>query len=189
MVSGDIKMKALIITLVVIGTLFNSTVAMPKSESKIVFNHREVRAIAKMIKVIKPKINETKAMIIAHNLFNTSKKFNLDPKVMIAIIDTESDFDNSKISTTGDLSLAQINTTIWNKELARMKLPMINERRLQNDEKYALNQMAMILSILKNRHSQKDGIWYARYHSHTKKYKKQYYAKVETRMRKIASID
>jgi soluble lytic murein transglycosylase-like protein len=108
---------------------------------------------------------------------------------MIAIIDTESDFDNTKISTTGDLSLAQINTDIWNKELKRLKLPSIDEKRLQNDESYALNQMAMILSILKERHSKKDGSWYARYHSHTKKYKTIYFSKVQLRMRKIASIN
>lgn len=181
-------MKTLLVTIIVAITLFRSSEASPKSDSKVVLNHKEVRSIAKMIKAIKPNLNDYKALQIANNLFNTSKKYKLDPKVMIAIIDTESDFDNTKISTTGDLSLAQINTAVWNKELKRMKLPGIDSKLLKTDEKYALNQMAMILSILKNRHAKKDGIWYARYHSHTKKFKNLYYAKVETRMRKIASV-
>ena len=163
-------MKTLLTTLLVLGFIFNTNVALPKSEVAKNDNHKEVVQIKKMIKAIKPHLNEEKTLKIAHHLFNVSKKYNIDPKVMIAIIDTESDFDNTKISTTGDLSLAQINTDIWNKELVRMKLPTIDSKRLKIDEKYALNQMAMILSILKNRHSQKDNKWFARYHSHTKKF-------------------
>ena len=181
-------MKTLLSTLIVITILFQTTEASPMTAAG-VENNKEVIAIGKMIHAIKPRINELKRERIAHALYNTSKKYNIDPRVMIAIIDTESDFDNTKISTTGDLSLAQINTDIWNKELKRLKLPIIDAKKLKVDEKYALNQMAFILSILKIRHGQTDGIWFARYHSHTKKLKKQYYAKVETRMRKIASIN
>ncbi len=181
-------MKNLLIILVIMTTLLG---AKPASTNASNFNHSEYNEalkISKMIKAIKPKLNDYKAMKLAHYLNAVSKKYKLDPKVMIAIIDTESDFDNTKVSETGDLSLAQINTDIWNKELKRMKLPEIDGKRLKTDEKYALNQMAMILGILKNRHAHKDGIWYARYHSHTKKYKNVYFAKVDLRMRKIASI-
>jgi len=182
-------MKSLLLTFLAISILFASTEAMPKSDVVNASTHREVKAIAKMIKAIKPRLNAEKTNKIAELLFKTSKKYKLDPKMMIAIIDTESDFDNSKVSTTGDLSLAQINTDIWNRELKRMKLPEIDSKRLKVDETYALNQMAMILSILKSRHSHKDGLWFARYHSHTKKLKKEYYAKMESRMRKIASMN
>lgn len=181
-------MKNLLVILIIMSTLIG---AKPASTTTTNFNHaeyNEVKKIVKMIKAIKPKLNDYKATKLAKYLNVTSKKYKIDPKVMIAIIDTESDFDNSKISETGDLSLAQINTEIWNKELKRMKLPEIDQKRLKTDEKYALNQMAMILGILKNRHAHKDGIWYARYHSHTKKFKNVYFAKVDLRMRKIASI-
>lgn len=181
-------MKKLITLFIIIGSLFGTTNAAPKLAEVNVNEFNQVKKISKMIKAIKPQINEYKSLKIAHTLYNTSKKYNVDPKIMIAIIDTESDFDNTKISTTGDLSMAQINTDIWNKELKRMKLPEIDSKKLKTDEHYALNQMAMILSILKTRHSQKDGIWYARYHSHTKKFKKVYFAKVDLRMRKIASV-
>lgn len=181
-------MKTLLVTTIALVTFFTMNTATPKNDVVVVKQHKDIIAIAKMIKAIKPKLANDKTIKLADQLFITSKKYNIDPKVMIAIIDTESDFDNTKISETGDLSLAQINTDIWNKELKRMKLPEIDSKRLKIDEKYALNQMAMILSILKNRHSHKDGIWFARYHSHTKKFKNQYYAKVDLRMRKIASV-
>jgi hypothetical protein len=182
-------MKKFITLLIILTSLFGAQTASPKIVSVNLNDLKEVKNVEKMIKAIKPALNDYKRMKLAFHLNNISKKYKIDPKIMIAIIDTESDFDNTKISTTGDLSLAQINTDIWNRELKRMKLPEIDSKRLKTDEHYALNQMAMILSILKNRHSSKDGIWFARYHSHTKKYKNVYFAKVDLRMRKIASVN
>lgn len=182
-------MKKIIALTSIISIFIFASEASPRSVTTDGLLNSHSQSIAKMIKVIKPKLNDKKKDELAIHLYNTSKEFKIDPKIMIAIIDTESDFDNSKISTTGDLSLAQINTEIWNKELKRMKLPEIDSKKLAKDEKYALSQMAMILSILKIRHSIKDKNWFARYHSHTKKLKKLYSLKVETRMRKLASIN
>jgi hypothetical protein len=43
--------------------------------------------------------------------------------------------------------------------------------------------MAQILQILKNRYEKKDRRWYARYHSKTKKHKREYLSKLELRLK------
>lgn len=149
---------------------------------------RSTIIIAKMIGKIQPELKISNRMRIALSLNNVAKKHHIDPKLMIAIIGTESDFCNTKVSSTGDLSLAQINPDVWNREFQRLGLEKLNNVRLKKDEVYALNKMAEILSILKNRHAKKDKNWYARYHSHTRKYKNQYNTKVQLRLRMIASI-
>lgn len=148
----------------------------------------EVNIISKMIKAVQPNLDLEARNRIAYSLYATTKKYNVDPKIMIAIIGTESDFRNEKVSSTGDLSLAQINPIVWNKEFERMGMDKLNQKRLKKDEVYALSKMAEILTILKIRHAKKDTKWFARYHSHTKKYKHQYSVKVEKRLRMIASI-
>jgi hypothetical protein len=69
-----------------------------------------------------------------------------------------------------------------------MGLSRLNKKKLKKDESYALNKMAEILSILKNRYAKIDQHWYARYHSQTLKYKNIYGLKVRQRMKRIASV-
>lgn len=181
------KIRMLIITFIITSLL--TTTAQPKSFSVKDVTRNNVNLISEMIKVVQPDLNMKDRHRIAYSLFLTTKKYKVDPKLMIAIIATESDFDNKKVSTTGDLSLAQINTDIWNKEFVRLGLDKLNSKRLKKDENYALSKMAEILNILKARHGKNDSQWFARYHSHTKKYKNLYSSKVEKRMRMIASIN
>lgn len=170
-------------------TLILSTTAQPLSFSKKDIDANHINLIAKMIGAIQPELKISNRNRIARSLYNTTKKNKLDPKLMIAIIGAESDFVNSKISTTGDLSLAQINTEIWNKEFSRLGLSRLNSKRLKKDEVYALSKMAEILNIIKARHGKKDRKWFARYHSSTKKFKDIYSLKIEKRMRMIASVN
>jgi hypothetical protein len=145
--------------------------------------------ISKMIGKVQPEIKLANRIRIASSIGKIAQKYQIDPKLMIAIIGTESDFSNTKISSTGDLSMAQINTEIWNKEFTRLGLEKLNKTRLKKDEVYALNKMAEILNILKNRHAKKDKYWFARYHSHTKKFKNVYQSKVQSRINMIASLN
>lgn len=181
-------MKKTIVTLFIL-TLILSTTAQPLSFSKKDIDENHTHLIARMIAKIQPELKECNRNRIAKSLYSTTKKYKVDPKLMIAIIGTESDFVNSKVSTTGDLSLAQINTDIWNKEFIRLGLNQLNKKLLKKDEVYALGKMAEILNIIKARHGKKDSRWFARYHSHTKKFKDQYSVKVEKRMRMIASVN
>lgn len=179
--------KTLLITFFLGLTL--TQIAQPLSFNKSDIDANHTRLIAKMISAVQPDLKENAKNRIAKSLYLTSKKYKIDPKLMIAIIGTESDFDNQKVSTTGDLSLAQINTEIWNKEFVRLGFDKLNPKLLKKDESYALGKMAEILIILKVRHAKNDSQWFARYHSQTKKYKSIYSLKVEKRMRMIASIN
>lgn len=181
------KNRILVITFIISSLI--STAALPKScdKNEVIRNH--VNLISKMIKVVQPVLALKDRHRIAYSLYLTTKKYKVDPKLMIAIIATESDFINTKVSTTGDLSLAQINAEIWNKEFERLGLSKLNSKRLKKDENYALSKMAEILNILKSRHAKNDSKWFARYHSQTKKYKNIYTSKVEKRMRMIAYMN
>lgn len=165
-----------------------STNVMPKSFTKAEIRAYNIATISKMIEVVEPKVNAKKRVEIALALYQTTKKYAIDPKIMVAIISTESNFNNAAVSVSGDLSLAQINTKVWDAEFERLGLGKIDKKLLKVDESYALNKMGKILSILKNRHAKKDSKWYAVYHSKTKKFKNAYDGKVQTRLRMIASV-
>lgn len=139
--------------------------------------------IAKMISVLKPNFSLEKRNEVATKISHALKKYKIEPQIVVAIIDAESDFNHAMVSSTGDLSMAQVNVDIWNKEFARMNLNLIEPEKLKADEAYSLEVMAQILSILKSRYEKKDRRWYARYHSKTKKHKREYLSKLNTRMK------
>lgn len=177
--------KLLILTFIL--SIF-STEVMPKSLTKADIIRHEIAIISKMIKKVQPDLEKTKRRSISKALYQASQKYKVDPKIMIAIIATESNFNNDAVSTSGDLSLAQINTKVWDIEFKRLGLNKLNIKRLKKDEKYALYNMGKILSILKKRHAKKDAKWYAIYHSKTKKHKDLYEGKVQSHLRSIASL-
>lgn len=143
--------------------------------------------ISQMISVVQPELDINNRNKIANNIHHAIKKYNVEPQIIVALIDTESNFMYSKVSSTGDLSLGQINVDVWNSEFIRMKQPLIDKEKLVlEDQSYAMEQMARILSILKTRHAKKDRRWYARYHSNTTKYKHDYLSKIEIRMKLMA---
>jgi len=161
-----------------------------------VYNHRDseykkavaesqIKKMAKMIYKVEKSVDEDRALRLARYIYFQSQKHKLDPKIIIAIIDTESDFRQEAESSTGDLSLAQINPDVWVKEFVRLNKGGLDIERLKIDEAYAIDRMAEILHILKDRFAKNDPHWYARYHSMTKKFKRLYKNKVK---RKIASI-
>lgn len=139
--------------------------------------------ISKMISVLKPEFSLAKRNDVAEKIHHAFKNYKIEPQIIVAIIDAESDFNHSLVSSTGDLSLAQVNVDIWNKEFSRMNLNLIEPEKLKADEAYSLEVMAQILSILKSRYEKKDRRWYARYHSKTKKHKREYLTKLSNRMK------
>lgn len=139
--------------------------------------------IAKMISVLKPRFGVTERNDVAAQIHHALLKYQIEPQIVVAIIDTESSFNHELVSSTGDISLAQVNVNVWNKEFARMNLPPIDSEKLKADQAYSLEVMAKILHILKTRYEKKDRRWYARYHSKTKKYKRNYLNKLESRMK------
>lgn len=145
-----------------------------------------VQLIARMIEIVQPEINDQDKISYAKAISSAVEKHKINPQIIIALIDTESDFNASKVSHTGDLSIAQVNVEVWNKEFKRIKEPQVNVKKLlANDQTYAINTMGRILAVLKKRHAKNDRRWYARYHSNTKKYKWNYLRKIEIRMQML----
>lgn len=139
--------------------------------------------ISKMISVLNPNLSVNHRKDVATKIHQALAKYKIAPQIVVAIIDTESRFNQNLVSSTGDLSMAQVNVEVWNKEFQRMNLELINVEKLKSDESYSLEVMTQILHILKTRYEKKDRRWYARYHSKTKKYRRLYLAKVEARMK------
>jgi hypothetical protein len=188
---GDMNMKTLktliIAAILVLPIMAGSRVKNAKISSEEQKNSHKIAKIAKMVAKLAPRIKESKKMNISRSIFNSSTKYGIDPKIMLAIIATESSFRSEVVSSSGDISVAQINVKVWEKEFLRLKLGSIDRKKLVNNDDYAIVQMTKILSVIKKRHS-RDPQWFARYHSGTKKYKRVYKEKVQDRMRMIASI-
>ena len=141
--------------------------------------------IAKMISVLKPNFSLAKRNDVAEKIHKAFIKYKIEPQIVVAIIDAESGFNHELVSSTGDLSMAQVNVDVWNKEFQRMNLDLIETEKLKVDQAYSLEVMAKILHILKTRYGNKDRKWYARYHSKTEKHKQVYLSKLDTRLKFI----
>ncbi len=152
------------------------------------FVPNEEKVINRMISIVQPELPVELREKYSKDIYYAVQKHKINPQIIVALIDTESNFNAKMISTTGDLSIAQLNVEVWNKEFKRMKLPEINLGLLTvEDQGYAVDTMAMILNILKKRYEKNDRRWYARYHSNTKKYKWNYLRKIEVRMKMLDS--
>lgn len=147
----------------------------------------EAFVIANMISVVQPELDEEQRDTIASQISIAIKKYDIEPQIMVAIIDTESNFNSEKVSSTGDLSLAQINVEVWNKEFIRLKIAPMIKKQIMVDQEYAIMKMAEILSIIKKRNEKLDRRWYARYHSNTPEYKIDYLHKLEIRLKMLAT--
>lgn len=141
------------------------------------------RSILKMISVLRPELPIEYRAQVAELISDALQGTSLNPQIIVSIIDIESVFNQSAVSPTGDLSIAQINPHVWNKEFQRLNLEPLDIERLKVDHAYSLQKMVLILTHLKNRYAKNDRRWYARYHSHSKKYKRIYLSKLNLRMR------
>lgn len=144
--------------------------------------------ISNMIRKVQPNISAVKAGHLAKIVYRNSVEFKLDPKILIAIIATESNFRNEMISSTGDFSMAQINFKIWNKEFQRLGLPRLDMKLLKHNEHYGIYKLAKILSILKTRYQKADQHWYASYHSQTPNLKGIYRNKLNFHLNSMKTV-
>lgn len=144
--------------------------------------------LSKMIREIQPNLSEKKAYTLAKKIYTHSSNFNLDPKILIAILYIESNFRNNVTSKTGDYSMAQINVDIWNREFTRLGMSKLDKHLLKYNENYVIYKMAKILSILDQRKLKHDKNWYANYHSMTPKLKNIYAKKINSKINKIRLV-
>lgn len=145
--------------------------------------------LARMIKTLKPTMGQAQKNDLSLKIHQVFSKHDIAPQIVLSIIDTESSFNQAAISSTGDVSMAQVNVEVWNKEYARLNRTLIDKERLKRDEVYALETMAEILVMLKHKYEKTDRRWYGRYHSKTRKHKEVYLAKLEERMKKMEKAD
>jgi len=100
-----------------------------------------------------------------------AKQFNIDRRLVRAIIKVESNWDNSAVSNTNDYGLMQINKntiTYFNFDLKKIK----------KDPDYAVYCGVFYLAHLRYRYGLKDKYWWARYHSSTPHLKRKYIRRV-----------
>lgn len=182
-------MKNLILSLL-ISTFLYSNLAIANSISK-EFNPIKtkerllltIKKVEKAITILNPKINKKKATRLATLVSIESKKNKIDPRVILAILNTESSFNQNAINKnnngTKDISIAQINSKAWNPiDFERRTGSSLDLKRLEQDEAYAISRMSLILSHLKENFSKSDKWWFARYHSSTPEYKDAYLKKL-----------
>jgi len=136
---------------------------------------------------LQPNIDKTFVKKITHDILKYSKQYNLDPHLLIAIINQESKFNmdakncstgfnnkNKKVKVCHDFGLIQLNhTNITNMD--------INIKKLMTNSSYAINIMAKILFDLKKSYSKKEPqTFWTRYNTNTS-YKRYFYQKAVCR--------
>ena len=149
--------------------------------------NKEILKISQKIKRISYGHSKEYIRKISKYIYKSSEKYNINEDILISIIQKESSFRQNIRSRTNDVSLVQINPRWWRKEFKRLKRSPLNEEKLKKDTKYAIDRMAEILSILKDRHKD-DPHWYANYHSTTKKLKNRYLASIQKIKYKIKNM-
>ena len=142
---------------------------------------QSVGQIESMIRVVTGK-KKAQYKEYAQSIAAWSKHYKVDPRVVVAIIMTESSFNQSAVSYTGDVGLGQVNPQIWKKEFRRMG-EKLDVPRLSNDYDYNIQKTVQILSLMR---SDSDELWIAKYHSNTPIHKIPYYASVTRKMNKIS---
>ncbi|MGZ3789020.1 MAG: transglycosylase SLT domain-containing protein [Bacteriovorax sp.] len=179
----NVKSRNARVQAIKINNVYNNVYTDPFGDFDKVHVPNKPPVIAKMISVLKPNFSPAKRNDVAVKIHQALTKYKIEPQIVVAIIDTESDFNHELVSSSGDLSMAQVNVEVWNKEFERMNLDPIEEEKLKADQAYSLEVMAQILHILKTRYEKKDRRWYARYHSKTKKHKTEYLSKLTARLK------
>ena len=115
---------------------------------------------------------------IAASINKASKKYRIEPEVLVALLMVESTFNQDATSSTGDIGIGQVNP-LWKKEFKNRHLGDLDLNRLKQDQDYNIQITAQILSLCK-----KGGYknYYGVYHSKTSSLRKKYTARVKKYM-------
>ena len=159
-------------------------------------NKREARSAVKLavsklersILTLSPKLSPDYARKLAVIVVVNAQKYRLSPVLLISIMKTESSFNQRAVSSTNDVSIAQINPKVWTPGFFKEKTGgTMNLKRLRVDEAYAVSRMCLILNYYKKEFPG-DPKWYARYHSSTPKLKHIYHGRLAGNARKISPL-
>lgn len=109
---------------------------------------------------------------IHHSVDKYSKVFNIDRKLILAIIQVESNFKVNSKSNTKDYGLMQLNHK-------SMNVFCNNKKRLISDIDYSIMCGVAFLSKIKKKYGRKEIYWWARYHSSTPIHRDRYIKKIQ----------
>jgi hypothetical protein len=137
---------------------------------------------AQYIMTLKPKMNVRRAQKLGAQIDFWASHYQVDAKLMVAIIRQESDFRPIKAcwpapwkgegEITCDHGIAQINQT-WVERWA------LDADKLVTDEAYNIQAQARVLAWLKRYFGDEDA-WFGRYHSATPSKRRSYQEKIES---------
>lgn len=145
---------------------------------------QSVEQVMKDIAVLTESSDVEKYRTASVAIVKYSKQYKVEYRYVLALIMTESSFNQKAVSNTGDYGIGQINYKIWSKEFERLKKKPLDHKRLKTDVEYAIHRTVEILAFLK---CQKDPHWVAKYHSKTPSLKKAYFQRIQNQLQKIAS--
>ena len=100
-----------------------------------------------------------------------SKQFNLDKKLVTAIIEVETNGNNNLVSSTNDYGIMQVN-------INTAKHFKFSIQRMKKDTDYSVYCGTFYLAYLRAKHSKVDKTWWARYHSNTPELKQKYIRRI-----------
>jgi hypothetical protein len=126
---------------------------------------QEQLRIAQRIVELAPRTSFKRATYLAGQFYRTSKKYDLDPQVMVSIAMVESRFRSgleahwtNRGKPTVDRGIMQINQ-VW---VDRWKL---DPDRLRDDDAYNINVAGRLLKSLKKQYGGTEANWFSRYNS------------------------
>lgn len=130
----------------------------------------QVESPAEHIQEIGYKLAPGRAEKIGRLIEHWSKKYDVEPEILTAILRQESNFESGikacwivhryrTCQITCDYGIAQINE-LWIKKWG------LDPDRLQNDDSYGIRIAARLLAILKREYGHEEN-WWGRYHSAT----------------------
>lgn len=143
---------------------------------------KDVKTLKEAMTTMMDDKSYDKYTAIAQSILKHSKTYNVDPMFVVALLRTESSFDQFAVSSTGDLGIGQINPNVWGDEFIRLKRKPLNIERLKKDQDYAIQRTVEILSLIKK---ESDPKWIGRYHSKTPSLKAAYFEKIQNQINKV----
>lgn len=142
--------------------LDKSTNPANKNYKKI--NLKEEVRLANIIKLIQPKLKDGQQLLIAKAIIKISKKYNIDPLLVSALIYEESTFRPFVQSKSGAVGLMQIKYSVWKEH----KILKDSDVKTKNDLFYIENNINCGVRILRKYIDEANGnivIALNRYHS------------------------
>lgn len=154
--------------------------------SDLEFEIKKDEVLESIRNVVKPYIKDEKKLNnIVEAIYESSQSRKVDYALFLSILKVETTtFNQNAVSSSGDISVAQIKSEVWKDEFARLGKEPLDVEKLKTDSTYAIDRMGEILEM-HTKLKEKDPYWYARYHSKTPSRKLKYAIKVQKEYLKI----